>query len=62
MKLVPRDTEVRFLTYEAAGLFVVPAGDANFAGYDPISGTNKNIINSDGYYERIEQQCAQKAV
>lgn len=55
-----RDTEQRFMTYEAAGLFVVPAGDANFVGYDPISGTNKTIINSDGYISVLEASAPHK--
>lgn len=55
-----RDTEVRFLTYEAAGLFVVPAGDAAFVAYDPISGTNKTAINSDGYISVLENNAPHK--
>lgn len=54
------DTEVRFMTYEAAGLFVVPAGDANFVAYDPISGTNKTVINSDGYISVLETNAPHK--
>ena len=55
-----RDTEIRFMTYEAAGLFVVPAGDANFVAYDPISGTNKTVINSDGYISVLEASAPHK--
>lgn len=55
-----RDTEERFMVYEAAGLFVVPAGDANFVAYDPISGTNKNVINSDGYISVLETNAPHK--
>lgn len=55
-----RDTEVRYMVYEAAGLFVVPAGDANFVAYDPISGTNKTVINSDGYISVLENNAPKK--
>ena len=55
-----RDTEVRFMTYEAAGLFVVPAGDANFVAYDSVSGTNKTVINSDGYISVLENNAPHK--
>lgn len=55
-----RDTEQRFMTYEAAGLFVVPAGDASFVAYDPVSGTNKTVINSDGYISVLEASAPHK--
>lgn len=55
-----RDTEMRFMTYETAGLFVVPAGDAAFVAYDPISGTNKNVINSDAYISVLETNAPHK--
>lgn len=55
-----RDTEERFMVYEAAGLFVVPAGDTNFVAYDPISGTNKTVINSDGYISVLETNAPHK--
>ena len=55
-----RDTEVRFMTYEAAGLFVVPAGDSSFVGYDSVTGTNKTIVNSDGYISVLENNAPHK--
>lgn len=55
-----RKTEVKFMTMEAAGLFVVPAGDSSFVSYDPVSGTNKNTINSDGYISVLEANAPHK--
>jgi hypothetical protein len=55
-----RKTEVRFMTYEAMGLFVVPKGDASFVSYDPISGTNKTTVNSDGYINVLENNAPHK--
>lgn len=55
-----RDTEQRFMLYEAAGLFVVPAGDTSFVAYDPVSGTNKTVINSDGYISVLENNAPHK--
>ena len=44
-----RDTEVRFMLKEAMAVFNVPKPDASAVAYDPVSGTNKTLLGTDGY-------------
>lgn len=44
-----RDTEERFMLKQAMAVFNVPKADASAIAYDPISGTNKTLVSTDGY-------------
>jgi hypothetical protein len=44
-----RDTDMRFMIKEAMAVFNVPKADSSAVAYDPVSGTNKTLISTDGY-------------
>lgn len=55
-----RDTEESFVLKEAMGLFIVPKADTSAVAYDPISGTNKTLATTDGYYRVLDANAPHK--